>query len=241
MNSVFLFLRSVFAYCVVGLVTVIIFIPCFFIAALPENMRYDNRIYYFLTRVYYRVILWSTFLPVKIIGKKYIPEEPAIIVANHQSSLDIPTLGSLANGHPHVWLFLVRFAKIPLFGFIVRRMNIVVDHSGLRKLVRSLEEALIIINKYKSHVMLFPEGGRYIDGKIHDFFYGFAILAKKTKRPVVPVFMRNLGRIYPPGAFLLRPGNISVVIGEAFYFDENETEEEFVKRVRAWFEQKAAE
>ena len=155
--------------------------------------------------------------------------------ANHQSSLDIPLLGSLVGTFPHVWLFYVRYAKVPIFGFIVRRMNVVVDPSGLRKLVASLNEAARLVEGKDRHVMIFPEGGRYTDSKVHNFFYGFAVLAKKLHRPVIPVLLKNVGDVYPPGSFLLYPEPITITIGQPIHFKEHETEEEFLQRVHAWF------
>ena len=49
--------------------------------------------------------MWATFLPIHVEGKENLIEQPAIIIANHQSSLDIPVIGALFDHHPHVWLF----------------------------------------------------------------------------------------------------------------------------------------
>lgn len=235
MNTILLFLRTLFTYFIVGIAMIIAFIPCLFIACLPKRWRFDNRIYYWFTDLVYKAAVYGSLVPVTVEGKENIPQEPAIFVANHQSAFDIPLLGFIVNGAPHVWLFLARYAKVPLFGFIARRMNVVVDHSGLRKLVGSLEKAVGIVKERKSHIMLFPEGGRYIDGEIHSFFYGFAILAQGTGRPVVPVMMHNVGKVYPPYAFLVQPFPIRLVIGKPFIVQNGESEEEFVRRVHAWF------
>ncbi|MEX0940442.1 MAG: lysophospholipid acyltransferase family protein [Candidatus Babeliales bacterium] len=238
MNKVWLFFRSLVGYMIVGIVFLICSIPCFIIACLPAKWRYDNKVYYWFLNIFYKGIVWATFLPITIEGKENIPDKAAIIVANHQSSLDIPLLGSLVNSYPHIWLFLARFAKIPFFGFIVRRMNVVVDHSGLRRLISSLDTAFKIIQKHKSHVMIFPEGGRYIDNKIHKFLHGFAILAKKTGRPVVPVFMFGVNKVYPPGSFFVRPHPIHIIVGRSFTFEPDEQEDDFVERVYNWFKQR---
>jgi len=241
MKKIMLLIRSIFAYVFVGGILFICIIPCFFIASLPARWRYDNPVYFWFINLFYRVINWALFLPITIEGKENLSYDPAIYVANHQSSLDIPLLGSLVNGNPHFWLFWVRFAKIPFFGFILRRMNIVVDPSGLRKLVSSINKALDMVKKTKSHIIIFPEGGRYIDGRVHNFFYGFAILAKKTGRPVIPVAIFNVNKIYPPGAFLLALYPIRIIIGKPFFFQPDETESDFVQRVHAWFIEKTAE
>jgi len=235
MNIILLFVRTIFTYFVVGIAILIAFIPCFFIACLPKKWRYDNRVYYWFSDLVYKAAVYGSFVPVIVHGKENLPHEPVIFVANHQSAFDIPLIGFLLNGAPHIWLFLARYAKIPFFGFVARRMNVVVDHSGLRKLVGSLEKAVDIVKERKSHIILFPEGGRYIDGEIHSFFYGFAILAQGTGRPVVPVIMHNPGKVYPPYAFFIHPYPLEIIIGKPFIFKQEETERDFVDRVHAWF------
>ena len=231
----FTVLRTVVSYLIAGLVGLVCIVPCLVIASFPERIRYDNKIYYWFTNLFYKGTLFATFLPLKVEGKSNIPDEACVFVANHQSSLDVPLLGSVVDCHPHVWLFLQRFAKVPIFGFIARRMNIVVDHSGLRKLVGSIEKTLALIKEKKRHVLIFPEGGRYVDGKIHNFFYGFALIAKKTDRPVVPVMLFNVDKIYPPGSFLVHYYPLKIVIGKPFRFEETESENDFVQRVHSWF------
>lgn len=239
MKKIFYYLwltiRALIGYAIVGIVGLICFIPCFIIAALPARWRYDNKIYYFFVKLFYNAGLKATFLPVDVEGLENMPKEPVIFVANHQSALDIPVLGSLIGCYPHVWLFYVRYAKLPIFGFIARRMNIVIDPSGLRKLVTSLDKAVQLVEGKNRHVMIFPEGGRFVDGTIHKFFYGFAVLAKKLQRPVIPVLMKNLGKIYPPGSFFVYPDRIKVIIGKPMHFMPDETEDAFLDRVHGWF------
>jgi len=227
--------RALIGYIIVGVVGVICFIPCFIIALLPKRWRYDNRIYYFFVQLFYQAALKASGLKITIKGLENLPKRPAIFAANHQSALDIPILGSLVGLYPHVWLFYVRYAKVPIFGFIVRRMNVVVDPSGLKRLVASLYKAADLVQGQNRHVMIFPEGGRFTDGKVHTFFYGFALLAKKLDRPVVPVFLQNVGKAYPPGSFWIYPQPIYVTIGPAMHFEEDETEDQFLQRVHAWF------
>lgn len=237
MGTVFLVIRALFGYFVIALMGIVCFIPCIFVACLPEKYRFNNKVYYFFSWLFYRIIVWGSFLPFTVEGKHHIPEEPAILIANHQSALDIPFLGMLVNCHPHIWLFLSRYAKVPFFGFVTRRMNVVVDYSGLRKLTGAITDAARLIKGQKRHVLMFPEGGRATDGTVHRFYYGFVILAKETKRPVVPVMMFNLNKAYPPGSFFIHQYPIKIVIGEPFRLGDDETDEAFLQRVHSWFVQ----
>lgn len=182
-----------------------------------------------------------SFLPVKVIGKENIPAGPVVFVANHQSALDIPVMGSLCNGVPHVWLVMAYYINTPVLGFFIKRMFVSVDQENPTKAARSLIQVLRFVKEKNRHFIIFPEGGRYIDGKIHDFFQGFAIIAKKTERPVVPVYMPNNGKIYPPGSFLIHNYTLKIVIGRPFEYEQDDTDETFTEKVRSWFLQQNPE
>jgi 1-acyl-sn-glycerol-3-phosphate acyltransferase len=235
--NIFLVFRALLGYCIIGIVGAICAIPCLINACLPASIRYDNPVYFWFLDLFYRTGVFATFLPITVEGRENIPHEPAIIVANHQSALDIPLIGSLLNRFPHVWFFLVRYAKIPLFGFIARRLNIVVDPSGLRKMTQSIDIGLSLIANKRRHVIIFPEGGRSINGEIQKFYYGFALIAQRTRRPVIPIMMFKVGKAYPPGSFLLYPQPIRIVIGNPIFMREGESLDDFVRRVHTWFVQ----
>lgn len=237
MNKILLVIRSVIIYCVIGILGIICFVPCFLVSLLPERWRYNNPVYYWATDFFYRGIVFASGVKVSVTGRSNIPRDSAIIIANHQSAFDIPLVGFLLHGYPHVWLFLKRYTKYPIFGFIMRRMNIVVDHTGVRKLTGSIYRAVELLKDQKRHVVLFPEGGRFIDGVIHDFFYGFSLLAEQTKRPVIPIVIKNVNKAYPPGSFLLYPYPITIVVGKPFVFEEHDSQKTFLVRVHTWFAQ----
>jgi len=83
--------------------------------------------------------------------------------------------------------------------------------------------------------MIFPEGGRYTDGTVHDFYGGFVILAKKTGRPVVPVRIFGVHKVYPPDTFWVQKYPITVVVGKPFVYQEGDTDQAFKDRVYQWF------
>ncbi len=238
MNTVLVYIRTVVGYCLCFFVVLFCFVPAVIVAlVLPPHKRYTSKLLYWLLDATYKGCLKCMMIPLTVVGREHIPNDPAIFVANHESTLDIPVLGSLMNGHPHLWFVLDRFAHTPLLGTIVRRMFISVDQDCSMKSSRALIQAIRTVESYKVHTLIFPEGGRYIDGKIHDFFQGFAILAKKTRQPVIPVMMYNLGKIYPPGSFLAHYYPVKVIIGAPFVMRETETAEEFTQRVQEWFKE----
>jgi len=214
---------------------IVISVPMLIFILLPARWRYDNKLFFLLSHFFYRATLFLLFIPIEFVGKENIPKEPSIIVPNHQSSLDLPLVGSLLNGYPHIWMAWIKL-KHHWMGFVIRRMAILIDPSSTMKAMRSLVKAIKVIKNKKHHVIIFPEGGRYIDGnKVHDFFGGFVIMAKKTRRPVVPVLILNAYKVYPPGAFLIERYPIKVIVGKPFFYQEEESDNEFKTRVKKWF------
>jgi 1-acyl-sn-glycerol-3-phosphate acyltransferase len=99
----------------------------------------------------------------------------------------------------------------------------------------SLRKIINLVNNHHRNLMIFPEGSRYTDGKIHDFFGGFVMLAKKIGRPVVPVCICGVNKVYPPESLLVYWHPITVVVGTPFVIQPDESDEQFKRRVHSWF------
>jgi len=234
---IFVILRSLFSYFLLLLVLLFLGVPCLLMLLLPARWRYDNKFYFWFSHIFYVAALKATLLPITIEGKENIPKEPAIIAANHQSALDIPLVGSLLNGYPHIWLATTGLTKT-LLAPILHRMAVLVDMTSPQRGLRTLMQAIKIVDGKKRHLVIFPEGGRDIQGnRVCKFFSGFVILAQRIKRPVVPVMIFDAYKVYPPGSFLIHWHPIRVVVGKPFYMQEGEGVEEFRDRVYEWFVQ----
>lgn len=229
------FIRTIAGYCLIFLIGPFFVIPCIVIAFLPEKYRRDNRLFFLLADKFYKLIIYACFVPQRWIGLTNIPSGPVIFAANHQSSLDIPVVGALSKGYPHVWLVLEYYINTPIIGIFIRRMFVSVDRQNCTKAARSLIRVIQLVNKKNRNLIIFPEGGRFLDGKVHPFFEGFAIIARKTGRPVIPVYMPNNRIIYPPTGFLVHYAPLIVVVGKPFVYDTHDTDELFTQRVRQWF------
>ena len=208
-------------------ITIVVFL-------VPQKYRY-NRLYFFLTGLLYRAIVRLSLLPITVVGKKNLPKGQAIYVANHASSLDIPALGSLVNGKPHLWLAMQWLTNFWIFRLFLPRTAVLVDMSTPHSGVRSLIKIIQLAKEHAMNIMIFPEGQRYTDGKVHDFYGGFALLAKKTAFPVVPVRIFNLEKVYPPNTFWVHYHPVKIVIGKPMYMQQDETDEAFKERVHQWF------
>jgi len=229
------FLRSTFSYFLLGIVILFIGLPCFLMMLLPARWRYDNKLFFWLSHLFYISALKTAMISITVVGKENIPKEPVIIAANHQSSLDIPLVGSLLRGFPHVWLAKTELTKTALSP-ILKRMAVLIDMSTPQRGLRSLMRAIQLVKGKKRHAIIFPEGGRDIEGnRVREFFAGFVMLAKHTNRPVVPVMIFDAYKVYPPGSYFVHRHPVKVVVGKPFHMKEEEEIEEFRDRVYQWF------
>ena len=182
------------------LIIVIIFlaIPLIFCLVLPQQLLVNNQLFRIIAQFFYWFCIRFSFLPITYKGMQNIPHKPCIIVANHQSSFDIPLIGYALKNRLHVWLAWSEIAKWPLVGFIVTRNAVLVDATSPVKGLRTLVQAINTVKENPWDLIIFPEGGRFTDGTVHDFFGGFAAIAKKIDRPVVPIKIIDVNKVYPP-------------------------------------------
>ena len=229
-------IRTIFSRFLLILVLLLYAIPILIFICLPQRIRFSNPIVFWFVHWFYVLVLKCALLPIKYVGTENIPKEPVIFAANHQSAFDIPLVGVLSKGTPHIWLALAALLKSPLLRFVVPLFSVLVDMSTPIKGMRSVRQILQLMNTTtKRHVMIFPEGGRYTDGIVHEFFGGFVILAKKTGRPVVPVCILGVDKVYPPKSFLVHWYPVTVIVGKPFVYQTGETDKVFKQRVYQWF------
>jgi 1-acyl-sn-glycerol-3-phosphate acyltransferase len=228
--------RNILCRLLFVLVVIVFLIPIIVFICLPERFRYKYPSVFYLVYWFYLATLKCTLLPITYKGVENIPKNTAVIfAANHQSTLDIPLVGVLSKAVPHVWLAKTEAMAGVFVRFAVPLLSVIVDVSSPREAMLSLRKILNLVNGHHRNLMIFPEGTRHIDGKIHDFFGGFAIIAKKTGRPVVPVCIKGINKAYPPDTFWVYLYPITVIVGKPFMYEEHDTDESFKQRVYNWF------
>ena len=214
---------------------IIYFVPFLILILTPIKYRLQSKFFGMLMYGFYWGSLKCALIPIQYEGLEHVPNGPAIFAANHQSSLDIPLIGKLAGWTPQAWLATTYLLQSPLLRFWVPRIAVMVDTETPFKAMRSLLDIIKLVEDKNCHVMIFPEGERFFDDQVHEFFGGFAILAKKLKRPVVPVCIMGANKVYPRGAFWVNWQEIRVVVGKPFYYHDEDTDEIFKQRVYQWF------
>jgi len=150
---------------------------------------------------------------VTVVGTENLdPAKPYIFAANHQSQFDIFALQGFL-GVDFRWLAKKELFQVPIWGPAMRRAGYIpVDRSHGRQALKSLDEAAQKIAAGTS-VIIFPEGTRSKDGKLHDFKAGAMVLAIKSGVDIVPVAIKGTYEILPKGKLLMNAGKVSIRVG----------------------------
>lgn len=150
----------------------------------------------------------------KITGLENIDHKQSyIIVSNHQTALDFMMN---ARAFPGVYKFLAKkeLIKVPVFGFIVRKLCVLVDRSSgasrsssMKYLHRTLEE-----DGYS--VFIYPEGTRNTTADpLLPFHKGAFRIAIESQKPIAVQTIINVERISNPKkkGLDMSPGIVHIV------------------------------
>src|SRR5436305_2142525 len=118
-----------------------------------------------IARVWARSLLAASLIRVRVTGlEKLDPEGVYVFTANHQSLMDIPAFLSTL---PYQFRFFAKkgLYRIPFLGTHLQHAgHLPVDRSSARASLKSMTEGARIIRDRHISVLLFPEGGRAVEG-----------------------------------------------------------------------------
>lgn len=171
-----------------------------------------------INRIWARIFFTLIFIPITVEyvqgfdkGRQYI------LCPNHFSYIDIPIMGRVELNT--IFVGKSSLEKIPLFGWMFRKLHITVDRESLKgrytTYLRSLEVA-----KEGKNLTIFPEGGIMTQNppELARFKDGAFRVAVNSQTPLVPVSIVN-NWILLPEDLLLRWCRIKVIIHPAIEVD----------------------
>lgn len=235
MVSVGTILYTLYARFVLFIILILIALPLLLCLLLPQRFLIDNKLFKIIAAFFYTACVKLSLLPIRYEGSTNFPNQPCIFIANHQSGFDIPLLGYLLKNRTHIWVAWEELSKGWLLRFILNRNALLVDVSTSLKGMRSLIKCINGVKNKPWDIIIFPEGARYTDGEIHNFFGGFAILSQKTNRPVIPIKITGVQKVYPPHTFWIYYHPITITIGAPLEQMSHESLEVFTERAYNWF------
>lgn len=135
--------------------------------------------------------------------------EPRIIVANHLSNVDIWAMGQVLPLKAR-YVAKQELRKVPIVGGAMAASGMIfIDRSNRSRAIKSLRLAAEKIRAGRP-VMLFAEGTRSRDGRLHPFKKGPFHLALVAGVPVVPVAISGSWGILKPRSLVVTPGVVRV-------------------------------
>ncbi|MDR0756217.1 MAG: 1-acyl-sn-glycerol-3-phosphate acyltransferase [Tannerella sp.] len=159
-------------------------------------------------------------------------EQPAVIIANHQSHLDLMCLLMLA---PRLVILTNDWVwNNPFYGRLIRYADFYPVSGGMERCIDKLADRMR--NGYS--IVIFPEGTRSDDSSVLRFHRGAFYLAERLKADILPVFLHGVGDVLPRKDFMLREGRITVEIHPRIAADDARYGADYVartKRIRQWF------
>lgn len=140
-------------------------------------------------------------------------DRPAVIVANHQSHLDLlcmlqmtPKIVILTND----WVW-----RNPIYGAIIRYAEFYPVKDGYEALLPKLRS---LVDRGYS-IVVFPEGTRSEDGEIGRYHKGAFLLAQQLKVDLMPVVIHGATHVMPKRDLVLREGQLTVEVKERVRYD----------------------
>jgi 1-acyl-sn-glycerol-3-phosphate acyltransferase len=153
--------------------------------------------------------LMRRWLDLRVEGQEHVPTAGAVLLAStHQSHADSLAIGT-AVPRPTHFLGDRRLTTWPVVGRWLPRLGMVPlnrgegDEAAMGVLGRLLAEDACIV--------IYPEGSRSRDGRVHRLRSGLARIASAARVPVVPVAVAGIHDVWPIGSRpRLRGGHVTV-------------------------------
>lgn len=160
-------------------------------------------------------ILFILGVKPKVKGLEHIDKSKTyIIVANHASYLDIPTLFKTIPLNIH-FIAKKELKKIPFLGWYMWATDMIfIDRKNTKEAKKSLDDACELIRKGKT-VLIFPEGTVSEDGQIKRFKKGGFHIAMQAGVPILPVAHKGTNVVWPTDSNTgFKKHSVSVNIGQ---------------------------
>lgn len=156
---------------------------------------------------------WLMLPPVRLDVEgtaKVDPKQRYVVVSNHLSMFDIPTLIRVLPLHGR-FLAKKEVFDVPLMGRAMRTMGIIeINREQGRSTRAAINEGVRVAAERGYSLLVFPEGTRGTGTDFLPFKNGAFRIAIDTGLPLLPVVIEGTDRVSKPGSKLFYPGRASI-------------------------------
>ncbi|MBS1486573.1 MAG: 1-acyl-sn-glycerol-3-phosphate acyltransferase [Bacteroidetes bacterium] len=193
----------------------LLFVLLFPFLLIPIVFSSQHRLTGIINRIWARAFFVLAFIPFDVEYRAPLnPAKKYIFCPNHFSYLDIPTMG--LNKINTVFVGKNDMERVPLFGFMYRRLHITVNRSSLRSRGETMLKSMKAIEEGKS-LIIYPEGGMVANNppQMKPFKDGAFRTAIEKQIAIVPVTIPFNWIILPDQKTLrLQHGRMKVIFHE---------------------------
>ena len=196
--------KSLFGWMIGVLIIILIFPFAFVVWLITLPFDKERKIIHWIL-IYHAVILAKCipFVKIRVEGRSKVDSKgPYVIIANHQSTLDILAVNCIRQNFK--WVSKDSNLKVPILGWYLRMADYIIivrgDPTSRDKLYAKANDFL----QRGISVMMFPEGTRSVDGNMQMFKRGAFKLAIDNNVPILPVLLEGTGAVLPKKGFVIK-------------------------------------
>jgi 1-acyl-sn-glycerol-3-phosphate acyltransferase len=169
---------------------------------------------HYLNRVWAKILFFLIGIPVKV-QYEFEPDrnKAYVFCANHFSYLDIAVMGLIIRNY-FAFVGKASLKNVPLFGYLFRKLHIMVDRSDPNSRAKSLSRSIKALQSGRS-IMIFPEGGIKSTNipQMHlPLKDGAFVMAIQQQVPLIPITFLNNYKIQHDDELLIYPQAIRAII-----------------------------
>ena len=207
---------------------------------IPVSKKKKFGAFHQIMQKYFWLLMHGTpFVPIQKLGKENLDlSSPKIIIANHTSQLDTPTLGMLHN--KSIFMVNSRVLNSKFFGKSIQMAGFYKTSDDYDEGLKSLEEKV----RQGYSVIIFPEGTRSMTSAIQRFHKGAFYLSEKLKINIQPILVRGNADLLPKNDNVLKTGLLTLEFLPEIKFDDETWGKNYgerTKKISRYFKEKFIE
>ena len=178
------------------------------------------------SKIFYAIVSKTLKVILKIYNRcsskwlcKLPDDEKFIVACNHASNLDPVIVGCF---FPRRLRYLAKEELFTnwLFGGCIRALGAVPVSRQSNASAAGALKGFMKLYQEGNDVLIFPEGGRTLDGNLQPLEAGVALIAAHEHAPILPAFIHGSFKAMPPGAAFIKPTKLRITFGEPLRFSD---------------------